>query len=210
MDESVNDTLLNCAELDVISIHAYGTGDYSTSAIQPYVTRAVNKGKKLLFQEWGACYYNTENNRCNPGKFVPYHLNLKAFFPRFTGLGRSTFSLIDPFVCGYFHTLVILELGGPIVSFGQITRLPHLNLVSIGTLCELTLNLDTLPHHHILGSALSSSTRNSNISKWASQISAAGCVSDYLLNFLVCSTCTSFPFTLYQRIFLGLTSFPKS
>jgi len=24
-------------------------------------------GKKLLFQEWGACYYNTANNVCNPG-----------------------------------------------------------------------------------------------------------------------------------------------
>lgn len=67
MDESVKDGWLNCAALDVIAIHAYGVGDFSTNAIKPYVQRALNAGKKLIFQEWGACYFNTENNNCPTG-----------------------------------------------------------------------------------------------------------------------------------------------
>ncbi|KAG8846974.1 hypothetical protein FRB96_001724 [Tulasnella sp. 330] len=65
MDESVNSVLLACPYLDVISIHAYGTGDLVTSAITPYVTEAVNAGKKLLFEEWGACYFSSANNVCS-------------------------------------------------------------------------------------------------------------------------------------------------
>lgn len=68
MDESVNSVLLACPYLDVISIHAYGTGDLVTSAIKPYVTEAVNAGKKLLFEEWGACYTNSANNVCGSGE----------------------------------------------------------------------------------------------------------------------------------------------
>jgi mannan endo-1,4-beta-mannosidase len=52
LEESVQSSWLSCQYLDVISIHAYGTGDFSTSAIQSYVTKAQNAGKKLLFQEW--------------------------------------------------------------------------------------------------------------------------------------------------------------
>ncbi|KAG8996058.1 hypothetical protein FRB94_008579 [Tulasnella sp. JGI-2019a] len=62
LDESINDTLLNCTHLDVVAVHAYGVGDLNTTKIQPYVTSALQNGKKLLFQEWGACYYNTSNN----------------------------------------------------------------------------------------------------------------------------------------------------
>jgi hypothetical protein len=52
LSESVQTAWLSCAYLDVISIHAYGVGDFSTSAIQSYVSKAQNAGKKLLFQEW--------------------------------------------------------------------------------------------------------------------------------------------------------------
>ena len=52
MDESVQPDFLTCAALDAISIHAYGTGDYATSAIQTYVQRAQAAGKKLLMEEW--------------------------------------------------------------------------------------------------------------------------------------------------------------
>ena len=45
---------LNCAALDVVAIHAYGTGDFTTSTIQGYVNQATAAGKKLLFQEWYA------------------------------------------------------------------------------------------------------------------------------------------------------------
>lgn len=57
----------SCASLDVLSIHAYGTGDFATSALQPYVTQAQNAGKKLIMEEWGACYTTAENNDCNGG-----------------------------------------------------------------------------------------------------------------------------------------------
>jgi mannan endo-1,4-beta-mannosidase len=52
MSESVKDAWLSCQYLDVIAIHAYGVGDFTTSNIQTYVTKAKNAGKKLLFQEW--------------------------------------------------------------------------------------------------------------------------------------------------------------
>ncbi|TFY75941.1 hypothetical protein EWM64_g8071 [Hericium alpestre] len=67
MDESVQDGWLSCAALDVIAIHAYGTGDFETSAIQTYVRRAQAAGKKFLFQEWGSCYFTTENKNCPSG-----------------------------------------------------------------------------------------------------------------------------------------------
>lgn len=52
MDESVQPDWLTCGALDAISVHAYGTGDYSTSSIQTYVQRAQAAGKKLIMEEW--------------------------------------------------------------------------------------------------------------------------------------------------------------
>lgn len=52
MAESVQPNFLSCASLDVISIHGYGVGDFSTSSIQTYVTQAKNAGKKLIYEEW--------------------------------------------------------------------------------------------------------------------------------------------------------------
>ncbi|TFY64043.1 hypothetical protein EVJ58_g2876 [Rhodofomes roseus] len=60
-------TFATCDALDVISIHAYGTGDLSTSALQPYVLQAQSAGKNLIVEEWGACYFNTSNNDCPTG-----------------------------------------------------------------------------------------------------------------------------------------------
>ncbi|EGN98370.1 glycoside hydrolase family 5 protein [Serpula lacrymans var. lacrymans S7.3] len=67
MAESVQPNFLNCSSLDVISIHSYGTGDFATSSIQTYVQQAQSAGKKLLFEEWGACYFSTSNNNCPTG-----------------------------------------------------------------------------------------------------------------------------------------------
>ncbi|KAI5124677.1 hypothetical protein M0805_004285 [Coniferiporia weirii] len=67
LSESVQSDWLSCDALDVISIHAYGVGDLETSAIQTYVSQAQSAGKKLLFQEWGSCYYTTSNNDCPTG-----------------------------------------------------------------------------------------------------------------------------------------------
>lgn len=52
MHESVQSAWLSCAALDVISLHAYGVGDFATSALTPYVTQAVNAGKKMIMEEW--------------------------------------------------------------------------------------------------------------------------------------------------------------
>jgi hypothetical protein len=52
MEESVKSAWLSCDALDVISIHAYGTGDFETSAIQSYVSEAQAAGKMLIFEEW--------------------------------------------------------------------------------------------------------------------------------------------------------------
>lgn len=64
---SLLDPYFDCAALDVLAIHAYGVGDFETSALQPYVTRAQNAGKLLIMQEWGACYTDASNNNCNGG-----------------------------------------------------------------------------------------------------------------------------------------------
>ncbi|GAB1524224.1 hypothetical protein RhiTH_007377 [Rhizoctonia solani] len=71
MTESVKSAWLGCAALDVVAIHAYGVGDFSTSNILTYVNQAKSAGKKLIFQEWGACYFNTENNNCPAGTPLP-------------------------------------------------------------------------------------------------------------------------------------------
>ena len=71
VDESLQSSYFSCAYLDVLSIHAYGTGDLTTAKLSPYVTEAVNAGKKLLMEEWGACYFNTDNNNCPTGTALP-------------------------------------------------------------------------------------------------------------------------------------------
>jgi mannan endo-1,4-beta-mannosidase len=35
--------------------------------LKPYVQRAQAAGKKLIMQEWGACYTTASNNNCNGG-----------------------------------------------------------------------------------------------------------------------------------------------
>lgn len=70
MAESVQPDFLKCDALDVISIHAYSPGDLSTSAIQTYVKQAQSAGKKLILEEWGACYYDTSNNDCPSGSVL--------------------------------------------------------------------------------------------------------------------------------------------
>lgn len=64
---SLLDPYFTCAALDILAIHAYGPGDFSTTKLQAYVRRAVSAGKKLIVQEWGACYTSAENNNCNGG-----------------------------------------------------------------------------------------------------------------------------------------------
>ncbi|KAH9928591.1 glycoside hydrolase [Amylocystis lapponica] len=67
LSESVQDAWLKCAALDIISIHAYGPGDLTEAALTPYVKKAQSAGKKLLLEEWGACYFSTSNNDCPTG-----------------------------------------------------------------------------------------------------------------------------------------------
>ncbi|KAH8688763.1 glycoside hydrolase superfamily [Talaromyces proteolyticus] len=62
---SLLDAYFSCADLDVLAIHAYGTGDFATSALTPYVQKAQSSNKKLIMEEWGACYYSSENQRCD-------------------------------------------------------------------------------------------------------------------------------------------------
>jgi len=67
LDESMQPDFFTCDSLDVIAIHAYGVGDFNTDKIQGYVQQAQQNGKLLIFQEWGACYWDTENNNCSVG-----------------------------------------------------------------------------------------------------------------------------------------------
>ncbi|KAH9936714.1 glycoside hydrolase [Amylocystis lapponica] len=67
LSESVQDAWLKCPALDIISIHAYGAGDLTEAALTPYVKKAQSAGKKLLLEEWGACYFSTSNNDCPTG-----------------------------------------------------------------------------------------------------------------------------------------------
>ncbi|KAI0202966.1 beta-1,3-mannanase [Astrocystis sublimbata] len=67
VDASLPDALFSCDALDVLAIHAYGDGDLTVSKLQPKVDMAKQAGKKLIMQEWGVCYFNTENNVCNSG-----------------------------------------------------------------------------------------------------------------------------------------------
>ena len=65
LDNSLLDPYFRCAALDVLAIHAYGTGDFGTSKLAGYVTKAQKAGKKLIMQEWGACYTDAANQNCN-------------------------------------------------------------------------------------------------------------------------------------------------
>jgi len=67
LDESMQPDFFTCAYLDVLAIHAYGPGDFDKTKIQGYVQKATSNGKMLIFQEWGACYFNTGNNDCPNG-----------------------------------------------------------------------------------------------------------------------------------------------
>ncbi|KAF8753749.1 Cellulase (glycosyl hydrolase family 5) [Rhizoctonia solani] len=90
MTESVKSAWLGCAALDVVAIHAYGVGDFSTSNILTYVNQAKSAGKKLIFQEWGACYFNTENNNCPAGTPLPTSTrnnNIKTWASQITAAG---------------------------------------------------------------------------------------------------------------------------
>ncbi|KAK2612643.1 hypothetical protein QQS21_001259 [Conoideocrella luteorostrata] len=68
LGNSLLDGYFSCAALDVLAIHAYGVGDFSTSAREPWVRKAKDAGKKLIMQEWGACYTDASNNNCNGGR----------------------------------------------------------------------------------------------------------------------------------------------
>lgn len=67
VSESVQSAYLSCDALDIIGIHAYAPGDLTTSNLSPYVSKAKAAGKKLLLEEWGACYFDTSNNDCPTG-----------------------------------------------------------------------------------------------------------------------------------------------
>lgn len=90
MAESVQPDFLTCEYLDVISIHAYGTGDLETSAIQTYVQQAQSAGKMLLMEEWGACYFDTSNNDCPSGDALSSdqrNANINQFASAITAAG---------------------------------------------------------------------------------------------------------------------------
>jgi len=70
LDESMQPGFFTCKSLDVVAIHAYGPGDFDTSKLSGYVTKAKNAGKMLIMQEWGACYYTTSNNDCPQGSVL--------------------------------------------------------------------------------------------------------------------------------------------
>ncbi|KAB5578651.1 glycoside hydrolase superfamily [Coniochaeta sp. 2T2.1] len=67
LDNSLLDPYFSCPALDVLAIHAYGPGDFDTSRLTTYVTKARNAGKKLIMQEWGACCTDAPNANCNGG-----------------------------------------------------------------------------------------------------------------------------------------------
>ncbi|KZV88563.1 glycoside hydrolase [Exidia glandulosa HHB12029] len=63
-NESVQDGFLNCDAIDIVALHAYGSGDFNTDGLKKYVDRAKSAGKMLVMQEWGACYFDSANNNC--------------------------------------------------------------------------------------------------------------------------------------------------
>ncbi|KAF7798608.1 hypothetical protein EIP86_009830 [Pleurotus ostreatoroseus] len=90
LSESVQPGFLSCDALDVVAIHAYGVGDYDTSSIETYVQQAQNAGKKLIMEEWGACYFDTENNNCptgNPLSADTRNSNIQTWASQITAAG---------------------------------------------------------------------------------------------------------------------------
>jgi mannan endo-1,4-beta-mannosidase len=65
LQNSILDDYFNCAPLDVIGIHVYYYDEFSASRLQPYIEKASSSGKKLVMQEWGACYFDTPNQSCS-------------------------------------------------------------------------------------------------------------------------------------------------
>ncbi|KAH9846610.1 glycoside hydrolase [Lenzites betulinus] len=92
LTESVQSDWLTCDALDVISIHAYGVGDLTTSALTPFVQQAQNAGKKLIVEEWGACFFDTENNDCPNGDALSTdarNSNIESFANAITAAGLA-------------------------------------------------------------------------------------------------------------------------
>ncbi|KAL1952291.1 hypothetical protein VTO73DRAFT_1440 [Trametes versicolor] len=92
LTESVQPDWLSCAALDLISIHAYGVGDLQTSALQPFVQQAQASGKKLIMEEWGACFFDTANNNCPNGDALSTdarNTNIRNFANAITGAGLA-------------------------------------------------------------------------------------------------------------------------
>lgn len=71
LDNSLLDAYFSCKALDLLAIHAYGTGDFATDKIKPYVSKAQESGQKLIMEEWGACYFDSENNSCDKSSALP-------------------------------------------------------------------------------------------------------------------------------------------
>ena len=91
---SLLDPYFTCAALDVLAIHAYGVGDFATSELKKYVTRAQKAGKKLIMQEWGACYTDASNNNCNGGSPISVgarDTNIKKWAAQIDGAGIPWF-----------------------------------------------------------------------------------------------------------------------
>lgn len=90
VDVSLLDGYFTCPGIDVLGIHAYGTGDLTQAKLAPYVTKAVQNGKKLVMQEWGACYHNTVNNNCQVSGVLPESTraaNLRSWASAFGSAG---------------------------------------------------------------------------------------------------------------------------
>ena len=91
---SLLDGYFTCSALDVLAIHAYGTGDFATSALTPYVSKAKSAGKMLIMQEWGSCYTTASNNNCNGGSALDANTranNIKTWAASITAAGIPWF-----------------------------------------------------------------------------------------------------------------------
>ena len=64
---SMQDVYFSCSALDVIAIHVYSVGDFDTLELKTFVDKTNNASKKLIMQEWGACYNDNPNNDCHGG-----------------------------------------------------------------------------------------------------------------------------------------------
>lgn len=87
---SVQDGYFSCGALDMIAIHAYGTGDLTKKALDPYVKKAQNASKKLMMQEWGMCYFDTSNNNCPKGNALSSNTrdnNIKYYADQISSAG---------------------------------------------------------------------------------------------------------------------------